>query len=224
MYETVAEARTYHLLIILIILSFFFFFFSRFIDFCTISCSTNCALPCKITGTLPIPDVRTPSSADLINHPDSAWRCIKTTSQGQQSYNNRQPGSNDLNVYRMATVSLQEPGLVVGLFLGAPLLLFLYILYYAISLHTTSVEGVRVPRGNFWLLPLLGESISALTVPPKQFIDRQTRKYATVFDDSRICRNNTSLLIVHLSMTSVMPLRQTVHRFPGRVDSTRRSI
>uniref|UniRef100_A0A7I4CM47 Cytochrome P450 n=1 Tax=Physcomitrium patens TaxID=3218 RepID=A0A7I4CM47_PHYPA len=81
----------------------------------------------------------------------------------------------------MATVSLQEPGLVVGLFLGAPLLLFLYILYYAISLHTTSVEGVRVPRGNFWLLPLLGESISALTVPPKQFIDRQTRKYGAMF-------------------------------------------
>ena len=71
-----------------------------------------------------------------------------------------------------------EPRVLLTLLLGVPVLLFFYTLYYVTSLRDKSVDGVKVPRGNFWLFPLLGETISFLSTPPKLFHHQQTGKYA----------------------------------------------
>jgi hypothetical protein len=72
--------------------------------------------------------------------------------------------------------SVQEPGLPLTLLLGVPVLIFLYVSYYMASFHSHSVKGVKVPKGNFWIFPLIGETIQAFSVPPRQFFNERMKK------------------------------------------------
>lgn len=77
--------------------------------------------------------------------------------------------------------SVQEPGLLLTLLLGVPVLIFLYVSYYMASFHSHSVKGVKVPKGNFWIFPLIGETIQAFSVPPRQFFNKRMKKYGDTF-------------------------------------------
>ncbi|KAG0556109.1 hypothetical protein KC19_11G026900 [Ceratodon purpureus] len=77
--------------------------------------------------------------------------------------------------------SVQEPGLFLAILLGVPLLLFLYVFYYVAFFYAHSVDGVKVPRGNFWIFPLIGETIQAFSVPPLVYFSKQMQKYGDTF-------------------------------------------
>jgi hypothetical protein len=61
--------------------------------------------------------------------------------------------------------------------LGVPVLLFLFVLGYSVSFYAHNVDGKKVPRGSFLLLPWIGETLHALSIPPREFFNEKTKKY-----------------------------------------------
>ena len=74
-------------------------------------------------------------------------------------------------------LSLHDPGLIVTMLLGVPVLLFLFVLGYSVSFYAHTVDGKKVPQGRLLLLPWIGETLHALSVPPQEFFNKKTKKY-----------------------------------------------
>lgn len=76
----------------------------------------------------------------------------------------------------MMALALNDVGYLLTGVLGIPVVLILLLLGYIETFYAHSVNGQKVPKGSFWLLPWIGETLQALSVPPQEFFNRKTRK------------------------------------------------